>query len=74
MKETQGKVIMMKENKSNENKKEGEIRTTLRYNKKIDRRLKKLMKQGHWQNLSDLLRDAIWHGLDNIEDEFFVER
>ena len=64
----------MVEKKSNENKNEDDIRTTLRYNKKIDKRLKMLMKQGHWQNLSELLREAIWHGLDDIEEDFFIEK
>jgi len=57
-----------------EKKNEDEIRTTLRYNKKIDKRLKKLMKHGHWQNLSELIREAIWHGLDDIEEDFSIEK
>ena len=47
----------------------GEIRMTLRYNRKMDRRLKRLMKMGHWQTRSELMRDAMWRGLDDLDDE-----
>lgn len=52
-----------------ENENEDGIRTTLRYNRKIDRRLKQLLKTGRWQTLSELMRDAMWHGLNILEDE-----
>ena len=60
---------MVEKKKNEKNDSNGGVRTTLRYNKEIDRRLKRLLKTGHWQTRSELMRNAMWRGLDDLEEE-----
>lgn len=50
-------------------KDEKDSRITFRPTKKVEYHISRLMKSGRWFSKSDLIRQAIWLGLNQLEGE-----